>query len=132
MEIKGTGENIIKKFRRQYTPVSYTPNPGDELVNSPEFKALYKRELYNDVYRLLADGDRVWALTSTIDNTKGILVDVFNPDGKYIDRFYLQIPNLKFPDDKMVEHLYYHNGFLYTIELDDADTPNIVKYRLEE
>jgi hypothetical protein len=125
-------DRVIKKFRRQYTPVPYTPNPDDEFVNSSKFKSLYKWELYTDVYHLLADGDRVWALTSTIDKTKGILVDVFNPDGVYIDRFYMQIPNLKFPDDKMVEHLYYHDGFLYTIELDDADTPYIVKYKPEE
>lgn len=123
---------VIKKFRRQYTPVPYTPNPKDKFVNSPRFKALYKWQFYSDVYRLLADGDRVWALTSTVDKTKGILVDVFNPDGKYIDRFYLQIPNLEFPDDKIVEHLYYHKGFLYTIGLDDEDNTYIVKYKLEE
>ena len=125
-------EKVVRKFRRQYTPVPYKPNPKDKFVNSAQFKALYKWEFYNDVYRLLADGDRVWALTSTIDKTKGILVDVFNLQGKYIDRFYLQIPNLKFPDDKIVEHLYYYKGFLYTIELDDEDTPYIVKYKLEE
>ena len=72
---------------------------------------------YTDVQRLLADGDHVWALLSTIDKTKGILVDVFNVHGKYIDRFYLQIPNLEYPDDKIMEHLYYYNGFLYTIEM---------------
>jgi hypothetical protein len=81
---------------------------------------------------LLSDGDRVWALLSTIDKTKGILVDVFNVHGKYIDRFYLQIPTLEYPDDKIMEHLYYYNGFLYTIEMDDEDNPNLVKYKLEE
>ncbi len=125
-------DKVVKKFRRHYTPVSYTPNPNDEFVNSPEFKALYKWERYTDVYRLLADGDRVWALTSTIDKTKGILVDGFNAHGKYIDRFYWQIPNLKYPDDKIMEQLYYYNGFLYTIEPDDDGTPYIVKYKLEE
>ena len=27
----------------------------------------------------------------------------------------------------MVEHLYYHKGLLYTIELDDEDTPSFKK-----
>lgn len=124
-------DRVVKKFRRQYIPVSYTPNPNDEFVNSPEFKALYKWEHYADVQRLLADGVRVWALTSTVDKTRGILVDVFDARGTYIDRFYLQIPTLEYPDDKVVEHLYYYNGFLYTIEPDDEDNPNIVKYKVE-
>lgn len=125
-------DKVIKKFRRQYPPIPYTANPNDKFVNSPEFKALYKWEHYTDIQRLLSDGDRVWALLSTVDKTKGILVDVFNAHGKYIDRFYLQIPNLKYPDDKIMEHLYHYNGFLYTIEMDDEDNPNIVKYKLEE
>jgi hypothetical protein len=125
-------DKVVKKFRRRYTPVSYTPNPSNEFVNSPEFKALYKWERYTDIQRLLADGDKVWALTSTVDKTKGILVDVFNTHGKYIDRFYLQIPNLEYPDDKIIEQLYYYNGYLYSIGIDDEDTPYIVKYKLEE
>ena len=125
-------DKVVRKFRRQYTPIPYTPNPKDDFVNSPDFNTLYKWELYTDVQRLLANGDSLWVITSTVDKTKGILVDVYNTSGKYIDRFYLQIPNLEYPDDKIMEQLYYYDGFLYGIGMDDEDTPFIVKYKLEE
>jgi hypothetical protein len=35
--------------------------------------------------------DRLWVFTSTMDEKKGILVDVFGFDGKYLDNFYLSL-----------------------------------------
>jgi hypothetical protein len=36
-------------------------------------------------------GDRLWVFTSTSDQAKGTLVDVFDLEGRYLDNFFLQV-----------------------------------------
>ncbi|MBC7361741.1 MAG: hypothetical protein H5U06_05590 [Candidatus Aminicenantes bacterium] len=40
----------------------------------------------------MAVGDLIWVITSTAEPGKGVLVDVFNGEGKYVDCFYLKFP----------------------------------------
>ncbi|MCP4220489.1 MAG: 6-bladed beta-propeller [bacterium] len=122
---------LVKTFRRKYIPVPFTPQSEKSFTNSDLFKKRSKVEFHRDVSMLLAAGDSVWVLTSTVDKDKGIQVDVFNPEGKYVDRFHLQVPNVTHPDDKGMRQLYYKGGFLYSLALDDDDNKIIVKYKLE-
>ncbi len=65
---------------------------------------------FKAVLKLINQGNELWVITSTVEKGKGILIDVFSKDGKYIDKFYLPIPNLTSPhlpefnivDDKLI------------------------------
>lgn len=123
---------ILKEFRRAYTPAAYFPNPDHKFVNSKEYKKLYQRKYYTDVNHVLIAGDQLWAFTSTMDKGKGILVDVFDFDGKLIDQFFLKLPGLDYPDGDMLRRLYYHNGALYIPQPDEDENQTIVKYKIKD
>jgi hypothetical protein len=72
-------QEVIRQFRREYSPVKFS---SEEKY--PDDWPKYQ----NDVQRLVVHNDNLWVLTSTRDK-KGILVDVFNQEGKYLDNFYL-------------------------------------------
>jgi hypothetical protein len=111
---------IRKIFRRAYPRVRFQ---SDEMR---PFK------YYNDVHRLLIFRNNVWVLTSFLDKKKGILVDVFNEDGKYLDNFYLPLLNSKTGD--CFYQLYFpmtiKSNFLYAVEHDEDWNYFIAKYEI--
>jgi hypothetical protein len=111
---------ISKVFRRVYPRVKF---------NSDEMRPF---KFYNDVYRLLIYKGNVWALTSTLDKEKGILVDVFSEEGKYLDNFYLPLLNSKTGD--CFYQLYFpmviKGDYLYAIEHDEDWNFYVAKYEI--
>jgi len=111
---------ISRIFRRAYARVKF---------ESDEFRPF---KYYNDIHRLLIYKGNVWALTSTLNREKGILVDVFNDAGKYIDNFYLPLLNSKTGD--CFYQLYFpmviEGDFLYAIEHDEDWNFYIAKYEI--
>jgi hypothetical protein len=120
-------QDVVRTFRRTYKPVKFEP-PARE-------KQFYRErgfpECHNDIQKLLVHGDHLWVLTSTIEKDKGILTDVFDREGKYVDCFYLPLPRLKrnwigFPPMTI------SGSFLYTVEWDEDANIFIVKYQIGE
>jgi hypothetical protein len=77
-----TGE-ILRIFQRKYKRVKAPerpPRPGD---TRPERKYLY------DISYMIRNEEQIWVWTSTADEDKGVLFDVFSPDGEYLDSFYI-------------------------------------------
>lgn len=113
---------IKKSFRRDYHRVKF---------KSDKYRPF---EFYNDVYRVLIHQSNVWVLTSTFDKEKGILIDVFNEEGKYLDSFYLPLLNSKTGD--CFYQLYFpitiSGNFLYAIEHDKDWNYYIAKYEILE
>jgi hypothetical protein len=111
---------ISRIFRRKY------PRARFQADKRRPFKH------YNDVYRLLIHKSNVWALTSTFDEKKGILVDVFNEEGKYLDNFFLPLFNSKTGDEfsQLYFPLVMQGDFLYTIEHDEDWNFYVVKYEI--
>ena len=70
---------------------------------------------------LLYDRGHVWVKTSTEDDKKGFLFDVFDEGGRFLDSFYINIKGriLRIDGDS-----------LYAAENDDEELPLIVKYRI--
>jgi hypothetical protein len=66
-----------------------------------------------------------------LDKQKGILVDLFSGEGKYLDNFYLPLPGIKRPDSLESTSYTIVGDYLYIVEPDEEDTPTIVKYRIE-
>lgn len=80
-------------------------------------------EFFNDISELFMFKDLLWVRTSTKDERKGYLIDVFNLDGKFIDSFYLKI------NGSLVAT---HEDFIFIREKDEDELLNIVKYKVIE
>jgi len=111
--------NKIIKFKRNYSRVKLEKknSPRPTRTKLPEWK------YQNDIAGLNIFRGNLWVRTSTEDKKKGVLFDVFDPDGKYIDCFYL---NLKGPI------LTTHDNYIFIRETDEDELISIVKYKIIE
>ena len=113
---------IRKTFRREY------PRARFEADDYRPFK------YYNDVHRLAAHKTNLWVLTSTFDKEKGILVDVFDEEGKFQDSFYLPLLNSKTGDS--YHQLYFpvviQGDYVYAVEHDEDWAFSVAKYEILE
>ena len=71
---------ITRAFTRDYKGVRN---------ENPSTSGLAPKKL--DIGGLQVVGDRLWVFTSTSDQVKGTLVDVFDLEGRYLDNFFLQV-----------------------------------------
>ena len=113
-----TGE-ITARFNRKYTRVKHEQRQWEKDFAS-KFNAPKKR-FEDDVEGLFYDRGRVWVQTSTQDEEKGTLFDLFDTGGCFLDSFYINIEGriLKIDGD-----------FLYAAETDEDELPLVVKYRI--
>ncbi len=77
----------------------------------------------------------LWVLTSTIHEGKGILTDVFNRDGKYLDNFYLFLSSTKSKPIIKPRPIGYppmtiDGNYLYIFGWDENGNTFIVKYKI--
>jgi hypothetical protein len=72
---------VLRRFKRPYIrrPLNYPG--GTANLDLPKY--------WPDIFAIHAVEGRIWVQTSTIDAKKGILFDIFEPDGRYVDYFYL-------------------------------------------
>lgn len=123
---------VIRVFGRRYTRVK-TPSDFEgtrgpiidgEVVVPPRPKFL------NDIQNIFVHQDRIWVLTSSADEDKGTLFDVFDFEGRYVDNFYLQIPSNTAPAAYGFEPVTVYGDFICFIESTEDETFVIKKYRL--
>jgi hypothetical protein len=78
---------VVLRFRRPYTRTKRTGGGG---VSASRGSGPSAPEFWPDIYALhIADG-RLWVQTWIATEEKGVLFDVFDAEGRYIDNFYLQ------------------------------------------
>jgi hypothetical protein len=118
-----TGE-VVRSFRRDYDRVKY------EVKTPPGYPAELVPKFHNDLCRLLWRNDRLWAVTSTFDPKKGILVDVFNREGRYLDNFYLPLFKIRKNNPQYFAPMAIHGNFLYLLEADEDDLISLIKYEI--
>jgi hypothetical protein len=111
-------EEIIRTFNRKYLHrVKYVVPDGlkdfYEQMKPPE------KKYENDILGLFLDSNMLWVKTSTKHKSKGILFDVFNDKGQYIDNFYIQIDG---------ELLAVSEDSLFFREKNEDETICLVKY----
>jgi len=114
---------IDLSFRRHYERVRYV-----EKAKVPEGYPLPK--YYNDLCRLLWHDQELWAVTSTFDNAKGILVDVFSREGRYLDNFYLPIFKIRRNNFQYYAPMAIFGNFLYVLEANEEDIISLIKYEI--
>jgi hypothetical protein len=118
---------LANSFKRDYPRLR---NPKSEIkemrMKFPEFE--------NDVQALLVHKNRLWVLTSTFDPKRGILVDVFDEQGKYMDNFFLPLSNVRTGGEFSLRYMpmTIEGNFLYAVEHDKDWNYSVVKYRIGE
>jgi hypothetical protein len=116
----GKGQ-VIKKFNRKYRRIKYVMTESQKQfyerikIKPPERK--YK----NDILGLFLNKGNLWIKTSKSDKKKGVLIDVFNKEGKYIDNFYINLKG---------EIMAVQGDFIFISEKDEDENIQIVKYKM--
>jgi len=113
---------ITKTFGRKYAKVKR---------ESLELIEFLMTEFCSDAQNLVIYKDNLWVLTSTYDKEKGILVDVFNREGKYLDNFYLPLFKIK-RENLGAWPITVDSDFLFVLEINEDETLAVVKYKIVE
>lgn len=123
-EYKVVRTDLIKRthvtaFTREYTraPFAFAEGEKDfyERSNPP------KKDYADDIVGLFLCGDDLWVQTSTVTKGKGVLFDVFDPGGRFLDSFYLKEGlNVAAIDGQ----------FLFVTEKDKDENIVVRKYRI--
>ena len=111
-----TGQ-VIRSFNRKYSRAKYVIPEGlkgfYERHNPPE------RKYENDILGLFFYKFHLLVKTSTKDEKKGVLFDVFSREGKYIDSFYLDLKG---------KLMAVQGDCIFVSEKDEDENIQIVKY----
>jgi hypothetical protein len=79
---------VIRRFSRPYSRIKRSgPRRGVSVSGSPSLPPAPK--FIPDIQALHCFEGNIWVQTSTVVEGKGILFDVFDIDGKYLDNFYM-------------------------------------------
>lgn len=111
----GSGE-IIRKFKRKYprmkAPKRKTP-PGRPALKIPE------RKFLSDISYIYTFQGNILVWTSKKDDKKGMLFDLFDKQGKYIDSFWVNVSGTVIAT---------YEDFLFVREQNEDGNFDIVKY----
>ena len=112
---------IVSRFNRKYPRVKYVKRGWEDdfykRTDAPKLK------FESDVEGLFINEDLIWVKTSTKNEKKGFLIDVFDSEGKYIDNFYLKLNG---------SLLAAQGNNIFVLEPDEDENLQIVKYRVVE
>lgn len=110
---------IETRFRRKFTRVGHEQEKWEKDFVS-RFNAPKKR-FDHDVEDLLYDRGRLCVKTSIEDREKGVLFDLFDRKGQFLDSFFINLHGRVLRID---------GDFLYVAESDEDELPLVVKYRI--
>jgi hypothetical protein len=124
--------SVAKSFRRPYKRVRYVPPDRPKGgINLGEDRGISDPRKYAaDIANLFFVGGQIWAVTSTTDKAQNPLIDVFDPDGRYLDRFYLTRPAKAVRLPELPGHTVIRDGYLYVLERDEDGISAVVKYEI--
>ncbi len=118
---------VVRRFTRPYARVKRSGGGG---ISGTGGNAPPPPEFQPDIRALHIVDGKIWVQTSTVVEGKGILVDVFDPDGRYVDNFYIQ-SLMKDPSGKAVNMvLTIAGGFAYFRDKTEDELIVIKKCRL--
>jgi hypothetical protein len=86
-------KTVLKTFARRYDRVKRPPGSQSASITSQD-GTRYEApgsEYLEDVNGLYVYKDVLWATTSTKAKNKGVFVDVFDQEGRYVDAFWLKL-----------------------------------------
>ncbi len=89
------------------------------------------REYFPDIQRIFTVDDHLWIITSTVDKNKGVLVDVFDKKGNYLDNFYILLPYNVNASALYSDEIWIDSSTIILREIDEDSNYEIVKYAIE-
>lgn len=124
-------KQVVNDFGREYRRVRFKPDKEGRVEIRPEvFRFMPPVRHLNDVQQVFIRGDDIWVMTSTIESGKGVLIDVFNEQGEYVDYFYLPLQQSVKAEALEDLPITFQGEYVYVVEYDEDDIPTIVKYRM--
>ena len=114
--IKG---EITKIFNRKYPRIKLKKREED--VKESKSTDIPEPKFKSDISRLYLFNGNLWIRTSTIDEKRGTLFDVFDIEGKFIDSFFIDLKGGLIGTDR---------GSLFVLETDENELLSIVKYKV--
>jgi hypothetical protein len=126
---------VQREFRRAYERVKKPPEKDEQKkdrigINGKTFTAP-EQKYANDIVNIFARGGEIWAVTSTRDKVKGVLIDVFDNEGIYQDCFYLQLPEAALRSLVSPSLATLDGDSLYVIAKNADETSTIRKYAIK-
>jgi hypothetical protein len=123
-----------REYKREQTPPEVKGKQGGEVIlNGKEYTRPPQKYL-NDIKNLLVYKDKLWVMTSKTDEEKGIFIDVFDFEGRYVDNFFLQLPVIK-ANNIYVSYEFWNMALsedaVYVVEPNEDGTNQVVKYVIE-
>lgn len=119
---------VVRRFRRPYARVKRSGGGGG--VSGSGGSGPPPPEFQPDIFALHVVDGKIWVQTSTVVEGKGILFDVFDPEGRYVDSFFIQ-SLMKDPSGKPANmRLTIAGGFAYFRDKTEDELIVIKKSRL--
>jgi hypothetical protein len=126
---------VVRTFTRKYSRVKvnkeYEIEKTSGLLVDRKPVVVPGLNYQDDLKSIFIVNEQIWVMTSTKDKEKGALFDVYDSDGKYIDNFYLKLPDKFIGKIYGKWQMYIERNFLYTIEKAVEGTYVIKKYKIE-
>jgi hypothetical protein len=126
-------KTFTREFNREYQRVEVTEETkefvlsGGFVIEGKSYETPIPKYL-DDIQGLHVANRKLLVFTSTVDRQKGVLVDIFNEQGKYIDCFFLKFPGRGLHYGLIQGRMVIANGAVYLIEKDEKDNWIISRY----
>ncbi len=126
-------QEIIRSFRRKYERVKVPEGrPVGARIGSGGKTYTAPRKFLNDISKFLEVNNNLWIMTSSAHKDKGILMDVYNFEGQYIDNFYLRFHEANDPISLSNRPMTVSGDNLYMLVRNEDETYSIKKYLIED
>lgn len=128
-------DKVVREFRRAYDRVKSIPQTKEQrerggfIINDKHYP-MPEQKYQNDVLNILTRNGEIWAVTSTVDEKKGVLVDVFDGEGVYQDCFFLGLPKPSRGNFTVRGACALDGDFLWVLARADDGIYSIKKYRI--
>lgn len=124
---------VIREFRRDYKRAKNKQRKVETIIDGKS-RAAPHQKYTSDIVNIFAHGDEIWAVTSTRDKARGVLIDIFDSGGIFKDFFYLKLPEQSLNALQYPEHSTLDGNALYTISIPNnkGDACVIRKYFVEK
>jgi hypothetical protein len=113
-------EEVTAKWTRDYSRIKHELLDWERQFIS-KFKAP-RRRFEPDIKALFYNRGDLWVQTSRQQKDRGILFDVFDSEGRFVDSFYIPL------EGRIVK---IDGDFLFCAETDEEYLPCVVKYRID-
>jgi len=125
---------VVREFRRAYervkgAPLTEAEKKGGIIIDDKHYTRP-ERKFENDVKNILIRNGEIWAVTSTKDKAKGVLIDVFDGEGVYQDCFWLKLPEPARRSLLEPGQCAFDGESLWVVERAGDETYSVKKYRV--